>query len=501
MYQFCNVGREEELGMQKWYLFLISVPLLIVFSKVCLSQDKDYEEWLKKEQQQLDQFKEERDKEFSEFLKREWKEAIASQSGAPQLQPEPKSLPHYEGKAREFPQSDVKPSIAAPHVPTVVSKENVPIQTPVSQYQLKVTINYFSVPISFGCQEIPPSSADAKTTQEHIVKMWATLSNWNYKTLLEQAIMESKNRSLNDWGYTLLLYETGKKIFHGSKNNATVFTWFMLSKSGFIVKIAYNENDIVLLIPTRNMLYNTIYFTTKEDSVKYFAPSLEREKVSGKGFLTYKGEYTGANKLVSFDVVAIPSLVQKNSSKILSFDYDTSKYAIKTEFSDDAVSFFEYYPQVNYEVYFNAPCSPAISRSLLPQFVKIIQGKSETEAVNILLRFTQMAFQYKVDAEQFGREKPFFPDEIFYYPYSNCKDRAIMFASLVTHLLDYEVIGLQYPDHVATAIKFQGQINGDAVMYHGKKYIICDPTYINADIGMCMPQFKNVQPKVIALHQ
>jgi uncharacterized lipoprotein YehR (DUF1307 family) len=292
----------------------------------------------------------------------------------------------------------------------------------------------------------------------------------------------------------------GKKFFQGSKNDATLFAWFMLSKSGFNVKVAYNDDDIVLLIPTRNMLYNTIYFTTKEDSVKYFAPSLEHEKVSGNGFLTYKGEYAGANKLISFDVVTIPNLVQKNSTKELLFGYDTSKYVIKTEFSNDAVSFFEYYPQVNYEVYFNAPSSPAMSRSLLPQLAKIIQGKSETEAVNILLRFVQTAFQYKVDAEQFGREKPFFPDEILYYPYSNCKDRAIVFASLVTHLLDYKVIGLQYPDHVATAVKFQGQIKGDAVVYQGKEFVICDPTYINANIGMCMPQFKNVQPKVITLH-
>jgi hypothetical protein len=486
--------------MKKGYRFLISVLLLIGLSNVGASQDKEYEEWLKKEQQQLNQFKEERDKEFSEFLKREWKEAQASQCEAPQPQPEPISLPYYDGKVRELPQSDVKPSITAPLVPQVISKENVPVQPPVSEYRNKVTFDYFSAPISFGYQEIPPSDADAKTSQEHIVKMWTSLSNWNYAALLEQAMTESRHRSLNDWGYALILYEMGKKFFHGSKNDAVLFTWFMLSKSGFIVKIAYNDNVIVLLVPTKNTLYNTLYFTTKDDSIKYFAPSLEHEKVSGKGFLTYKGEYAGARKLISFNVFTIPNLVQKNSTKELVFEYDTSHYKIKTEFSNDAVSFFEYYPQVNYEVYFDAPCSPAMSRSLLQQLAKIIQGKSETEAVNILLRFAQTAFQYKVDAEQFGREKPFFPDEILYYPYSNCKDRAIVFASLVTHLLDYEVIGLQYPDHVATAVKFQKQINGDAVTYQGKNFVICDPTYINANIGMCMPQFKNVQPKVILLH-
>ncbi len=31
----------------------------------------------------------------------------------------------------------------------------------------------------------------------------------------------------------------------------------------------------------------------------------------------------------------------------------------------------------------------------------------------------------------------------------------------------------------------------------GKKYIICDPTYIGASIGLAMPQFKNVAAKVL----
>ena len=112
----------------------------------------------------------------------------------------------------------------------------------------------------------------------------------------------------------------------------------------------------------------------------------------------------------------------------------------------------------------------------------------------------QTAFEYKVDAEQFGREKPFFPDEILFYPYSNCKDRAIFFAYLVRNILNYKVIGLYYPDHVATAVMFQGDIPGDAVIVQSKKFIICDPTYINANIGMCMPNFKNVTPTIIAIN-
>jgi hypothetical protein len=121
--------------------------------------------------------------------------------------------------------------------------------------------------------------------------------------------------------------------------------------------------------------------------------------------------------------------------------------------------------------------------------------------VNFLLRFVQTAFEYKTDEEQFGREKPFFPDETIYYPYSDCEDRAILFSYLVRSLLHLDVVGLYYPNHIATAVRFSKKNDGDAIEYQGKLLTICDPTYMNADIGMCMPQFKNVQPKVIAFHQ
>ena len=34
-------------------------------------------------------------------------------------------------------------------------------------------------------------------------------------------------------------------------------------------------------------------------------------------------------------------------------------------------------------------------------------------------------------------------------------------------------------------------------MYNDGKYIICDPTYINANYGECMPKFKTVEPKIV----
>ena len=113
------------------------------------------------------------------------------------------------------------------------------------------------------------------------------------------------------------------------------------------------------------------------------------------------------------------------------------------------------------------------------------------------LDFVENSFEYKTDFDQFGYEKFYFPEDILFYPYSDCEDRAIFFSYLVKTLLKLDVVGLDYKTHVATAIKFNSNINGDYVLINNERYIICDPTYIGASAGMCMPQFKTVNPEII----
>jgi hypothetical protein len=304
---------------------------------------------------------------------------------------------------------------------------------------------------------------------------------------------------LNDWGYCQLVYQWCKQIYSGAHNEAVLMSWFLLSKSGFDARVGYSEGKIHLLLPTPNSLYYISYFTIGRDDKKYYAVPLEgRAKRIENVLYSYDGSYPGAEKSTDFSVSIAPILSDRVEKKSLKFEYDGRTHSIPVEFNRDAVSFFEYYPQTNFEVYFTSSPSPETIRSLVTGLKPIVMGKTEIEAVNILLRFVQTAFEYKTDQEQFGREKPFFPEETLYYPYSDCEDRAILFAFLVRRLIGLEVIGLDYPSHIATAVMFSTNLSGDSVVYRGKSYVICDPTFIYANAGRCMPQFKTVKPNVIS---
>ena len=117
----------------------------------------------------------------------------------------------------------------------------------------------------------------------------------------------------------------------------------------------------------------------------------------------------------------------------------------------------------------------------------------------MLLDFVQTAFDYATDQEQFGYERPLFGDESLYYPKNDCEDRSILFAILVRDLLGLDVVLVHWPGHLATAVHFPEEVDGDYFTVEGRRYTVCDPTYIGAGIGETMPQFQNDKANLVTL--
>ena len=92
-----------------------------------------------------------------------------------------------------------------------------------------------------------------------------------------------------------------------------------------------------------------------------------------------------------------------------------------------------------------------------------------------------------------------FPEETINYPYSDCEDRSILFSYLVKNLLHLDIVGVKYNNHLATAVNFSSQVSGDKFTYKERSYTIADPTYINANAGMVMPQYKNSKFQIVSL--
>ena len=72
---------------------------------------------------------------------------------------------------------------------------------------------------------------------------------------------------------------------------------------------------------------------------------------------------------------------------------------------------------------------------------------------------------------------------------------------LVRDLVGLDVVLVYYPGHLAMAVNFPNDVEGDYISVNGRKFTICDPTYIGSDVGETMPTMKGKGTQVILLQR
>lgn len=324
-----------------------------------------------------------------------------------------------------------------------------------------------------------------------IADAYEALCNSDYKPLLADCAQIRKDLRLNDWGVFTLVRQVAD-TYCGTANESIVMQQFLLNEMGYKARMARKatEDKMMLFVATDCSIYAHPYITLNGQN--YYNLSGNNEQCQ---FYMCQKDSPKAKNSVGMQLKEAPLF----PGTVVSSTHQAKGSAAKVtvDVPKALMDFYKDYPQCDYSVYFNAPVNAAMENRILSSLAPLVQGRNEADAANILINFVQTAFQYQTDGQQFGYEKPFFVEELFYYPYSDCEDRAMLFSYLVRKLLGLDVVLLDYPEHIATAVRFNGNVSGDYLMVNGRKYIVCDPTYIGASIGMTMPRYKTVSAKVL----
>ena len=324
-----------------------------------------------------------------------------------------------------------------------------------------------------------------------IADAYEALCNSDYKPLLADCAQIRKDLRLNDWGVFTLVRQVAD-TYCGTANESIVMQQFLLNEMGYKARMARKatEDKMMLFVATDCSIYAHPYITLNGQN--YYNLSGNNEQCQ---FYMCQKDSPKAKNSVGMQLKEAPLF----PGTVVSSTHQAKGSAarITVDVPKALMDFYKDYPQCDYSVYFNAPVNAAMENRILSSLAPLVQGRNEADAANILINFVQTAFQYQTDGQQFGYEKPFFVEELFYYPYSDCEDRAMLFSYLVRKLLGLDVVLLDYPEHIATAVRFNGNVSGDYLMVNGRKYIVCDPTYIGASIGMTMPRYKTVSAKVL----
>lgn len=435
-------------------------------------------------------FRRQANEEYANFMRRPWVEEPIQPAETPPVQPKPTVPVVVNPKAR--PTADPIPFNGKPIKPK-------PIDNPTPLEPIKLTprltdpvstVNFFgtSMAFHFNYAKLPRL---ANAYENSVAQMWSELSDSYFDNLIAECLQYRESNNLCDWAYVMLTKDVAEKCYGVGTNESVVLHQYLLTQSGFNVRMARATNDkLMVMIGSTAKIYNYQFFYIND--LRYYI--VDRE-LSQLRFYVYNQPFPKEKTLSLVPKQPKLSFAPSKERTIKAENYFDLKATV--EVNQNLIDFYNTYPlNSEWHTYAEASLSKNVKDDLYPVLRAAIKDKTEVQAANMLINFVQTGFKYQKDDVQFGYERPLFPDESLYYPYCDCEDRSILYACLINELLGMDIVLLYYPGHLATAVRFSGDVQGDYLMIEGQKYIICDPTYIHANIGICMPDYKKTAPIV-----
>ena len=458
-----------------------SIVLLFCASFVHAQNFADFK---KSQEKSFAAYADERDNGFRNYLQEQFQEYQAHIAKPLYEEAKPKIILPAE-PTEVLPQGP-KIFIELPSQPEDNTTQTEPLALDTSK---ELVFDFYGTRLAFYVDATIKKANFSPKTQAGIGNFFNTLALGSYQSLLGEIQATQEKMQLNDWGLTLLVTKMSTTLFQ-DEDNSKLFAWFVLNKLGYDVKVGLSKSHVVLMHYSQKDIYDTPNFTFSNK--KYYVVS-EYSKAVTHSVYSYDKSYPKADKALDLSLRTLPSLHVQTKSKTLRFQHNAKEIKIAFNYNQNLIDFMASYPQADYETYFNAPLEEQTYLAIAKELKKEIDAKEASLGINFVLNFVQNAFAYERDAEQFGREKVMFAQETLYYEKSDCEDRSVLFAALVHKLFKVPTIGIKYKDHMATGLFIP--MFGDSVHVGNKRFVIADPTYINAKVGQSMPKYKPLRPE------
>lgn len=481
-----------------------------MFFCICLGADafaqdpfrSRFEEFSKSVRSQYDGFRKECNERFAEFLKSSWTEFKAApvlclpeeEWDAPvPYDAEKDTIAHdrqlrVEEKPVELPDSGPQPEPVEPLKPSPPSPNS-------ALYQF----DYFGTKLSVSAFDSMRFEMKGACDGRTLNYIWTQLFSGEYDRLLADLLKIRKERTLCDWAYMKML-DRFTTSFLGGGNESTLLFFYLLSQSGYKVRLGRtveeDEEMLCLLYCSDASLIGVNGFVI-DDECFYLYHDFGVDTMEILPIGCFEQE-----KSVSFNITQVPVLTTDYYTRTLNGTHlNVSDIRINRNLTD----FYSTFPEaiINDDVMTRwalkagLKIDPAIEKTLYSSLSDAISGRTEYEAVGVILNFLQTALTYRKDDLIWGRDRAFFNEETLFYPYCDCEDRAILFSRLIKDVVGLDVVLVYYPGHLAAAVEFSTDVKGDCVMYEGCKFIVCDPTYVPAPIGLTMKGCDNAEAKLI----
>lgn len=461
----------------------------------------DFEAFRQQITADFEDFRKKINEDYIEFLRNPWKE-FESEKPIPKPKEEevpPVVIPEED---KEKPIEDKPVVIEEVIEPEPVEPQPEPVQpieeVPVVVEEKTLDFLFYGTPCKVRYSGKNPLVLKDLSSNA-VADAYAILATEEYENLLYDCLELRRNLQLCDWAYLQLLQLISEKICPQGSNESVLLLSYLYIQSGYRMRMARDEKHIYLLFASRHIFYDRPYYTMDGEHYYGLVTLPEHLQISEAAY----PQEQSLSMLITKPLL----LASKPSEKRRIRSSQFQNVFGSVQVNQNLIDFYNAYPTSQYgenfmtrwATYAMSPMEGTVKTVLYPQLKQALTGINQLGAVSRLLNWVQTGFVYEYDDKVWGHDRAFFAEESLYYPYCDCEDRSILLSRLVRDLLGLDVLLVYYPGHLATAIGFTDEVNGDYILHNGKKYVVCDPTYINAPVGRTMPEMDNAKAKVILL--
>ncbi|MDE7026228.1 MAG: hypothetical protein K2O88_10190 [Paramuribaculum sp.] len=407
---------------------------------------------------------------------------------APKAKPVPSTPAPSQEPAKQPAAPD--PTPAAPSTPVPTPKPTpVPADEPAGN---RLKVKFYDVDMMVPDYDYQIA---ATANQKTYADQWRQLTkNKVAENVVPGLEATAKKYGLNDYLKFILVHNYADAKFPNANSASRLsLTHYLMANMGYDIRLAALDNGTAaLLVPFEQFVYARPYM--KIDNKQYYVFCEDFDKIpEGNLYISTctlpKDADTGHRLDLTLSELKLPE-----KSKTFNIEYNGMK--IQGNLNANIFPVLYRYPQMPMSGYAVSQVCPSLRADIVAQMKRNLAGLSQTEAVNKLLQFVQSGFEYATDDDFHGFEKPYFMEEILYYPKCDCEDRAIFYTYLLWNVLGVENHILNYPGHESAAVLLNDNIKGTSYTHNGKRFLISDPTYIGSVTGMCMPMFESTAPKI-----
>lgn len=379
---------------------------------------------------------------------------------------------------------------ARPALPTPLTDSDLPAAKSNPDYKFQYR------GMELAVEDVPVKIKTVALQRTDFAEQWRNIQNGNGPKLIEAFRNLSKKHNLNDYLiYDVLMHYVNARYPETAPSSKMSLVQYVLANMGIDARIALDEgNQPLILIPFDQTVYARRFITISDYPYYVFGPE------GGDSEPQINGLISTATLPADRDLGRHINLLVNNlqlPEKMQDFNISYGRLNLTGSFNANVIPVLYHYPQMPTEDFASSIVLPEFREGIVDQVRTQLAGMPQRDAVNALLRFTQSAFKYATDEEFHGFEKPYFFEEMFYYPKCDCEDRSVFYTYLLWHALNVENHLLSYPIHESASVCLDDQLQeGDRYEHNGKLFYISDPTYIGSRTGMCMPSLKKIAPGI-----